>query len=854
MVKTIILFSDGTGNSSASLFKTNVFRIYDALDMTPDKGQIAYYDDGVGSSQHRWWAALTGAFGFGLKRNVLDLYKFLTRHYACALKELKDAYGDPIPAEKMEELPRIACFGFSRGAFTIRLLIGLVNSQGLPVHADSEAELDRFAERAYRKLRSDKFHTKHGLEKYLRRLRDYVISHVENGDAQTPGDKRPNFMLGKNGIEFLGLWDTVGAYGMPIEELRVVIDRYVFPMSFPSYDLLPMVKITRHALSIDDERDAFTPIPFDDADARRESEGKRYAIEEALVDGGMDREEAKEAAHDAVSEPSRQVWFAGVHANVGGGYPDDSLAMAPLRWIMLEAQKHGVVFRARVLEDVSAKSTAFGQMHDSRSGLNALYRYMPRDIAGLLRNARQLTLATKDAAVARANHEPEQITPLIHESVIYRMALRFDGYAPIALPPKFNVVDDAGRVRDFIDFTADARKRAGRFARDSAASSRGKASALAEAVAKLKRPDPECLGLVKAAVFWRRVMYQVTIWSLILLALTPLLDEDDAAPNSLLTQLFSGIVGFVAGYLPGFLSPWLDAFRQHPWVSGCLVAIFIVSYLWGASLKRTIADRSRAAWGMKICPQSGFARALWDPIALALLACPAATRFWNGFANHFVPGLLVFASFLFLIVAVDRLMFHFLSYRGEICRSENGAGNLTTLEAEKGFTFRTNEPCQPSGLKLQKGRAYLAHVAIAKEWFDDRHLANLDGVDRSQLDGFAKVKYFLGGLGARRKFGQRWFKPIFRVGADGFGEFAVNPTVPFSAESGKKTMDVRFKSPADGELFVYVNDAYGGFIPWALLFGQSGKNKDGSWMHAYDNNSGEAEITVRPLKPEEYGD
>lgn len=157
MFKTIVLFSDGTGNSSASPFKTNVFRLYAALNMTPDKGQIAYYDDGVGSSQHRWLAVITGAFGFGLKRNVLDLYKFLTRHYRDAMEtmdlERSKTSGDTLYP------PKIACFGFSRGAFTIRVLIGLVASEGLPIKADSEAELDRLAERAYQQFRARSFHT-----------------------------------------------------------------------------------------------------------------------------------------------------------------------------------------------------------------------------------------------------------------------------------------------------------------------------------------------------------------------------------------------------------------------------------------------------------------------------------------------------------------------------------------------------------------------------------------------------------------------------------------------------------------------------------------------------------------------
>ncbi len=81
MAKKLIVLSDGTGNSAAKLFKTNVWKLYEALDLTPSGDQIALYDDGVGTSRFKPWALLTGAFGFGLKRNVLKMYVFLSRHY-----------------------------------------------------------------------------------------------------------------------------------------------------------------------------------------------------------------------------------------------------------------------------------------------------------------------------------------------------------------------------------------------------------------------------------------------------------------------------------------------------------------------------------------------------------------------------------------------------------------------------------------------------------------------------------------------------------------------------------------------------------------------------------------------------
>ena len=124
----IVLLSDGTGNSAGKVWRTNVWRLSQLLELKgPD--QIATYDDGVGTSSFKPLAILGGAFGYGLKRNVIGLYKFLCRNY-------KD--GDQIYA-----------FGFSRGAFTIRVLIGLVLNQGL-INFSDEADLGKKARAAYR--------------------------------------------------------------------------------------------------------------------------------------------------------------------------------------------------------------------------------------------------------------------------------------------------------------------------------------------------------------------------------------------------------------------------------------------------------------------------------------------------------------------------------------------------------------------------------------------------------------------------------------------------------------------------------------------------------------------------------
>ena len=151
--KNIILLSDGTGNAASRVWKSNVWRVFESLDLRSDN-QVAFYDDGVGTSSFRPLAILGGAFGWGLKRNVLDIYKFLCVNYQ--------------PGDK------IYGFGFSRGAFTMRVVIGLILHQGL-VTGDTEAEIYAKAKMAYRAFRAARFHTVLRFEWIFRVIRDVLL-------------------------------------------------------------------------------------------------------------------------------------------------------------------------------------------------------------------------------------------------------------------------------------------------------------------------------------------------------------------------------------------------------------------------------------------------------------------------------------------------------------------------------------------------------------------------------------------------------------------------------------------------------------------------------------------------------
>src|SRR5712671_504709 len=372
--RNIIVLSDGTGNSSGKLFKTNVWRIYDALDLS-NASQIASYDDGVGTSSIKPFAVLGGAFGWGLKRNVLALYTFLCRNYR--------------PGD------RIYAFGFSRGAFTIRILIKFILFAGLVDDPNSHDDLRQKALRLYREFRVEQT-IYYGLHTLGRPVRDFFVFLKDCIIGQRRA-LRDFARIPVPEIEFVGLWDTVDAYGLPVDELGKGVDQWIWPLSLNDKDLDPRIKKTCHALSIDDKRTTFRPLLWHEA----EGTPVRHTDQETLT----------------------QVWFAGVHANVGGGYPDDTLSYVPLRWMIKEAQKTKLAFKAHALAAIDVKASPYGKIYDSRAGLGAYYRYNPRRLD------------------PPSDHQGACIpSPKIHESVIWRIAMGTDGYAPLSLPNEIRIV------------------------------------------------------------------------------------------------------------------------------------------------------------------------------------------------------------------------------------------------------------------------------------------------------------------------------------------------------------------------------------------------------------------------------
>lgn len=294
MSKNIVIFSDGTRQIGGKGSNTNVYKLFNMIeDRVP--GQIAYYDPGVGSDRRKILGSISG---IGFTRNILDCYRFIF--------------------ENFEANDRIFLFGFSRGAATVRSLSAFVHHFG--VLPKSRPDL---IEQAF-------FIYKNSSKKNLKKNADAFI-------------QKHHTMWCK--IEFLGVWDTVAALGLPIKWLSMLLDR-LFPYKFHTFDLSESVIFARQALAIDDERKTFHPLLWN------------------TLSNGANKERMK------------QVWFAGVHTDVGGGYAEDALSNISLLWMMREATDKGlrIYTKSPAYQSLmSEKPNANGIMHNEQKSFPGKY-------------------------------------------------------------------------------------------------------------------------------------------------------------------------------------------------------------------------------------------------------------------------------------------------------------------------------------------------------------------------------------------------------------------------------------------------------------------------------------------------
>lgn len=295
MPKNICIFSDGTGQGGSADASThsNVYRLYLACRGFDATRQDCFYDPGLGAKgeDRRSWMRLahdklSQATGLGITRNIKDCYAAIVQVY------------DPGD--------RIFLFGFSRGAYTVRSLGGVLGLCGVPsarkgrplrragaaietldVRApppDVAAAVEDAVETVYKAYGSRD-------EDRQRRMSLAAAYSREHGSA-------------KAYPHFIGVWDTVRALGLP-----GVSDLFAFRHAFHDSTLSASVPHARHALSVDERRKVFHPVLWDATPT------------------------------DIASGRIRQVWFPGVHSDVGGSYADDrGLGDISLAWMIEEAR------------------------------------------------------------------------------------------------------------------------------------------------------------------------------------------------------------------------------------------------------------------------------------------------------------------------------------------------------------------------------------------------------------------------------------------------------------------------------------------------------------------------------------
>lgn len=321
MSKNIVVCLDGTwnkpdGKHHSKSEETNVRNLWEILDKRDEASQVVYYDEGVGS---HWYDRIRGGVsGRGLAKNIREAY-----HEIC---------------ENYNQGDKVFIFGFSRGAYTARSLAGMIYSCGL-------IEKDNITDNS---------------------IQNAFDVYKKSDKAERRKFKQENI---KCEIEFIGVWDTVGALGIPISFLKKMTNKF---LQFHDTKLNREVKYAYHALAIDEQRETFRPTLWDDS---------------SIYPGQV----------------VEQVWFSGVHSDVGGGYKKRHHSDVSFKWMI---EKIG----------------------DKLNFLNHSYPFAV-DLGREIHDSYKLYYGRKERRVASAN---DVYTPNVHVSVVNKVNLLSD-YKPLAL-------------------------------------------------------------------------------------------------------------------------------------------------------------------------------------------------------------------------------------------------------------------------------------------------------------------------------------------------------------------------------------------------------------------------------------
>jgi uncharacterized protein (DUF2235 family) len=325
--KRLVVCTDGTWNDPVNGRATNVLKLARAVKRFDAKGvpQVVYYHPGVGTGTDFVDRLLGGATGFGISRNIRDAYGFLVLNY--------------------EPGDEIFLFGFSRGAYTARSLAGLIRNSGI-----LRPECGHLFGDAYEIYRSR-------AESDRPNAPEAVEFREKNSHRETR-------------IKFVGVWDTVGALGIPLGIGRSVLKLlgalrgrpYLY--EFHNVELSSFVDHAYHALAIDEKREPFRPTLWS----------------------------VSPETPRAPTQSFEQVWFPGVHCDVGGGEKLAGLSDLALEWMSARARRHGLELDLEVL------CPPFCPRSDGHPGSSQTWLYRALAVARKV-NALTLRLGLKAADI-----------------------------------------------------------------------------------------------------------------------------------------------------------------------------------------------------------------------------------------------------------------------------------------------------------------------------------------------------------------------------------------------------------------------------------------------------------------------
>lgn len=297
-MKRIVFCFDGTWNKLVPDLATNVVLTAASIERVDRNGtaQIIHYDEGVGTGDLD--SMRGGMFGTGLIDNVREAYRFLVFNYD--------------PGDE------IYVFGFSRGAFSARTFVGFLRHVG-PLHRLHVGRIDEAVE-LYGARTAGKARTDDAMRRFRADFSDKVC--IGDADDAWRCANKPGYLAGSAPqlrIKYLGVWDTVGALGVP--EMLPFSDWMNREYEFHDPSLDSFVESARHAVAIDERRELFPPVLFGDLTSLNATAGFKG---------------------DDVKAPYQERWFPGVHGSVGGGGDIRGLSDDALAWVLAGAKTSGL--------------------------------------------------------------------------------------------------------------------------------------------------------------------------------------------------------------------------------------------------------------------------------------------------------------------------------------------------------------------------------------------------------------------------------------------------------------------------------------------------------------------------------